>query len=332
MKVLMYSVSDDEKPYVAQWNKDHPEDDIEITADELNAQTVDQANGYEAVAVKQNTSLADEIIYQKLASFGIKHLALRIVGFNIVDFDLAHKYKLLVTHVPAYSPRAIAENGLTAAMYLLRKWGYYQKQEREFNFTRPQNLISDEIFHQTVGIIGVGRIGGATAEIYHALGAHVIGYDPVPNAALEPFVHYTDFETVIKNADILTLHTPLDDSTKGMIGAEQFKEMKNSAILLNQARGSLVDTNALIAALKNHEIAAAGLDVLPSELKFFNHKFNSLDQLPKDYQELSKMPNVVITPHSAYYTKTAVKNMVVHSLTDIKRVQEGRKPVYPVEL
>lgn len=332
MKVLMYGISPDEQVFVKQWQKQHPADDIQITNQILTKDTVDQAKGFDAVAVKQVESMSDETIYQKLHAFGIKHLALRIVGFNIVNFAYAHQYHLQVTHVPAYSPRAIAENGLTAAMYLLRNWGYYQQQERELNFTRPQKLMSDEIYNQTVGIIGLGRIGGASAELYHALGARVIGYDPVPNAALEPFVDYVDFDTVIKNADIISLHTPLDDTTKGMIDEKQFKQMKNNAILINQARGPLVNTEALIQALKNHEIAGAGLDVLTSEAKFFMQKFNRMDQLPADYQELSQMPNVVITPHSAYYTKTAVKNMVVHSLTDIARVQAGQKPIYPVNL
>ena len=332
MKVLMYDISPDEQVFVKEWQKKHPTDNIQTTDQPLNSKTVDQAKGFEAVAVKQVTNIDDEAIYQKLHSFGIKHLALRIVGFNIVNFKYADQYQLQITHVPAYSPRAITENGLTAAMYLLRNWGYYQKQERELNFTRPQKLMSDEIYNQIVGIIGLGRIGGASAEIYHALGAHVIGFDPVPNAALEPFVDYVDFDTVIKNADILSLHTPLDETTKAMIGEKQFKQMKNSAILINQARGPLVYTDALITALKEHEIAGAGLDVLTSEAQFFMQKFDHLDQLPADYQELSKMPNVVITPHSAYYTKTAVKNMVFHSLTDIERVQAGQKPIYPVNL
>lgn len=332
MKVLMYGVSPDEQVYVDQWEKSHPDDQIKTTSEILNSKSIDQAKGFDAIAVKQLVGIDDEAIYQKLAQFGIKHLALRIVGFNIVNFDLVHKYHLVVTHVPAYSPRAIAENGLTAAMFLLRHWGKIQAQERNLNFTLPRDVISQEIYTKTVGIIGLGRIGGATAEIYHALGAHVIGYDPVPNAALEAFVDYTDFDTVIKNADIISLHTPLDETTNGMIGAKQFKEMKKDAILINQARGHLVYTAALIDALKNHEIAAAGLDTLADETKFFGHKFDSPDQLPEDYRELAKMDNVVISPHSAFYTRTAVKNMVNHSMNDIKRVAAGKKPVYPVDL
>ncbi|HBQ43640.1 MAG TPA: lactate dehydrogenase [Lactobacillus acetotolerans] len=332
MKVLMYGMTPDQKIYVDKWNKDHAADDIQTTDEQLTAQTVDKAKNFDAVSVMQTSNIEDEEVYRKLASLGIKHLALRTVGYNIINFDYANKYHLLITNVPAYSPRAIAENGLTAAMFLLRKWGGYFKQEKDLIFTRPESLMSDEIYNKTVGIIGLGRIGSATAEIYHALGAKVIGYDIVKNVANEAFVTYTDFDTVIKNADILSLHTPLDQSTQGMIGTKQFKEMKNDALLINQARGPLVDTAALIAALKKHEIAGAGLDVLADENQIFMKKFDNIKQLPEDYQELAKMPNVVITPHSAYYTKTAVQNMAEQSLTDIKRVLNGQKPIFPVNL
>ncbi|MDF7639251.1 D-2-hydroxyacid dehydrogenase [Lactobacillus sp. ESL0791] len=332
MKALLYNMTPEQMVYVDKWNKEHPDDDLETTDDYLNAKTVEQAKGFDVASVMQVEDIDEEAVYQKLAEYGITHLALRSVGYNIINWDYVHKYNLLITNTPAYSPRAVAENALTSAMFLLRKWGKIFKNEQNLNFVREADLMSDEIYNKTVGIIGVGRIGSATAEIFHALGAKVIGNDLIENPANEAFLTYTDFDTVIKNADILTLHTPLDPSIVDMIGAKQFKEMKDSAILINQARGPLVNTQDLIEALKKHEIAGAGLDVLTEENDFFMHKFTSMDQLPKTYQELAKMDNVVVTPHSAYYTKTSVKNMIEHSMTDAKRVINGQKPVYPVEL
>ncbi|WLS85314.1 D-2-hydroxyacid dehydrogenase [Lactobacillus apis] len=332
MKALLYSMTPEQKVYVDQWNKEHPDDDLQTTDDDLDAKTVEQAEGFDVVSVLQVFDLDEEEVYRKLASYGIKHIALRSVGYNIVNFDYAHKYHLLITNTPAYSPRAVAENTLTSAMYLLRKWGPILKNEREdLNFVREANLMSDEIYNQTVGIIGVGRIGSATAEIFHSLGARVIGYDIVENPANEAFLEYTDFETVIKESDILSLHTPFTPDLEGMISAKEFKEMKNTAVLINAARGPLVDNKDLIAALKNNEIAGASLDVMTGEEAIVMKKFNDISELPQDYQELVKMPNVVFTPHSAYYTKTSVKNMVNQSMTDAKRVLSGEKPVYPVD-
>lgn len=332
MKALLYNMTPEQKVYVDEWSKEHPDDDLETTDDELEVGTVEQAKGFDVVSVLQIFDINDEEVYQKLASYGIKHIALRSVGFNIINFDYAHKYHILITNTPAYSPRAVAENTLTSAMYLLRKWGPILKNEKEdLNFIREASLMSDEIYNQTVGIIGVGRIGSAVAEMFHALGARVIGYDLVENPANEAFLKYTDFDTVIKEADILTLHTPLEPEIENMISAKQFKEMKDTAYLINAARGPLVNTHDLIAALQNQEIAGASLDVMTGEEEIVMKKFTTISELPEDYRELEKMPNVVFTPHSAYYTKTSVKNMIKQSMTDAKRVLNGQKPVYPVE-
>lgn len=332
MKALLYNMTPEQKVYVDEWSKEHPDDDLETTDDELEVGTVEQAKGFDVVSVLQIFDINDEEVYQKLASYGIKHIALRSVGFNIINFDYAHKYHILITNTPAYSPRAVAENTLTSAMYLLRKWGPILKNEKEdLNFIREASLMSDEIYNQTVGIIGVGRIGSAVAEMFHALGARVIGYDLVENPANEAFLKYTDFDTVIKEADILTLHTPLEPEMENMISAKQFKEMKDTAYLINAARGPLVNTHDLIAALQNQEIAGASLDVMTGEEEIVMKKFTTISELPEDYRELVKMPNVVFTPHSAYYTKTSVKNMIKQSMTDAKRVLNGQKPVYPVE-
>lgn len=332
MKALLYNMTPEQKVYVDEWNKEHPDDNLETTDDELETGTVEQAKGFDVVSVLQIFDINDEEVYQKLASYGINHIALRSVGFNIINFDYAHKYHILITNTPAYSPRAVAENTLTSAMYLLRKWGPILKNEKEdLNFIREASLMSDEIYNQTVGIIGVGRIGTAVAEMFHALGARVIGYDLIENPANEAFLKYTDFDTVIKEADILTLHTPLEPEIENMISAKQFKEMKDTAYLINAARGPLVNTHDLIAALQNQEIAGASLDVMTGEEEIVMKKFTTISELPEDYRELVKMPNVVFTPHSAYYTKTSVKNMIKQSMTDAKRVLNGQKPVYPVE-
>ncbi|MDF7672294.1 D-2-hydroxyacid dehydrogenase [Lactobacillus sp. ESL0701] len=333
MKVLLYNMTPEQMVYVDKWRKNHPEDDLETSEDILDASTVDLAKGFDCVSMMQVEDIDQEEVYKKLASFGIKQLALRSVGYNIINWDYVHKYDLFVTNTPAYSPRAVAENTLTSAMYLLRNWGQILHNEKhDLNFVREENLMSDEIYNKTVGIIGVGRIGSAVAEIFSALGARVIGNDLIENPANEAFLEYTDFDTVIKESDILTLHTPLDPSIVDMINAKQFKQMKDTAIIINDARGPLVNTEDLVAALKNHEIAGAALDVLTEENDFFMKKFDDLSELPKTYQELAKMPNVIITPHSAYYTKTSVKNMIEHSMTDIKRVLNGQKPVYLVEM
>lgn len=331
MKIAMYAVRDTEEPYIKAWEK-QTGDVVKRITEQLSPANVDQAADCEGLSILQTEPLTDEGVYKKLHDFGIKEMSLRMVGYNALDLKLAKKYGLTVTNVPTYSPRAIAEMGVTQAMYLLRRIGEYRQRMRDdHDFTWNKDLESNEIYNLTVGLIGTGNIGSATAQIYKALGAHVIAYDPIYHVNDEPYLDFVDSpEEVLKSADIVSLHTPLLPSTEGMIGEKQFKMMKKTAYLINVSRGGLVDTQALINALKNHEIAGAGLDVLADETKFFTHKVKA-DQVPADYQELAAMPNVIVTPHVAFFTKTAVRNMVQMSLNDINRINEGQKALYVVQ-
>ena len=325
-KIAMYNVSPVEVPYIDDWAK---KNDVEVkTTDKpLTSENVDLAAGCSRISLKPLGPITEEIVYQKLHEFGVKCIGLRIVGFNTINFDFTKKYDLLVTNVPVYSPRAIAEMTVTQAMYLLRKIGVFRyRMDHDHDFTWPGDLISNEIYNLTVGLIGVGHIGSAVAQIFSAMGAKVIAYDVAYNPEFEPFLTSTDFDTVLKEADIVSLHTPLFPSTQNMIGKKQLKEMKKSAYLINCARGELVDTKALIKALKAGEIAGAGLDTLAKESSYFGHKNVSEDDIPEDYKTLAKMPNVVITPHSAFYTKTSIRNMVQICLNDQLTIAKGGRP------
>lgn len=323
MKLIMYGVGDKEVPFIKAFAEKNGHE-IKMVEEALNDETVDLAKGYDALSIQQTASLGSEQVYQKLASFGIKQISVRMVGVDMIDLAAAKDNGLVVSNVPVYSPRSIAEMGVAHAMYLLRRIGEFKdRMVNDHDFSWSKDMMSNEIYNLTVGIIGVGHIGGATAQIYKALGAKVIAYNPSYRVEYAPFVEYTDLETVIKNADILSLHTPLLPSTENMIAAPQFKAMKNSAYLINMARGKVVNTADLIDALENHEIAGAGLDTLGDETTYFGHKV-AADQVPADFQKLVQMPNVVITPHTAFLTKTSVRNMVEISLDDAIRVAQGQ--------
>lgn len=325
MKIAMYNVAPIEVDHINEWvAKNHVE--VVTTDKPLTAETVSLAEGCTSVSLKPLGPIAEEEVYKKLHEYGVKCIGLRIVGFNTINFDYTKKYDLLVTNVPVYSPRAIAEMTVTQAMYLLRKIGIFKyRMDHDHDFTWPADMISNEIYNLTVGLIGVGHIGSAVAQIFSAMGAKVIAYDVAYNPEFEPFLTYTDFDTVLKEADIISLHTPLFPSTEKMIGEAQFKEMKNSAYLINCARGELVDTEALIKALQSGKIAGAGLDTLAGESSYFSHKGISDDEIPEDFKTLSKMPNVVITPHAAFYTTTSIRNMVQMCLDDQVKIANGQR-------
>lgn len=326
MKIIMYATLAPEQKYIKEWAI---KNDVEVkcVTERLNAQTVDWAKGFDGIDFQQTQSL-EPIVYQKLHQYGIKQLTARMVGYDMIDFDLAKKYQLTITNVPAYSPRAIAEMGLSQALQLVRKTGYYYQRMDQLDF-RWAGLESTEIYNLTVGIIGAGHIGGATAQLYSLLGANVIATDPVHHPELEAYLNYTDLDTVLSQSDIVTIHTPLNKQTANLFNSQNFQKMKNTAYLINMARGGLVKTADLIQALQEGQIAGAALDTLADEGQFFEKKAQP-EEIPEDYRILRSMPNVLISPHCAFYTDTAMKNMVEMGLDDVVAIINGKHPQYPV--
>lgn len=322
MKIIMFGTKAQEKQYAQDWAQ-KTGNEVHMTSAELNDDTVEQVKGFDGVITQQTTSLGSPKVYETLASYGIKQIGTRTAGFDMIDLDAAKTNGLTVTRVSIYSPRAIAEMGVTQAMYLNRRIGEFNRRMKEENdFSWSPDMASNEIYNLTVGLVGVGHIGGATAQIYKALGAKVLGYDVAYDPEMEPFLTYADLDTVLEKSDIVSLHTPLLKSTANIIDAAALKKMKKTAYLINVARGGLVDTKALIDALKNHEIAGAGLDTLADETTYFGKKVDAAD-VPEDYKELAAMPNVVMTPHVAFFTSTSVRNMVQIALNDTATIVNG---------
>ena len=320
MKIICYGVIKMEEKIIENWAQKN-QVEVKIIHDDLSADNAGLAQGFDGVSSEGNLPVGASV-YEKFKQFGIKQLSVRQVGVDNQDLAAAKKNGIKITNVAAYSPRAIAELGVTDAMYLLRKIGIYQDRMAHGDFTYDKSTISTEIFNCTVGIIGAGHIGGASAHLYSALGAKVLAYDPVYDASLEPYLTYTDFDTILAKSDIISLHTPLLASTENIIDKTAFDKMKKKPILINVARGGLVDTQALIAALKNGQISAAALDTLADETDFYDKK-NMLNSLPEDYKELKAMPQVLITPHIAFFTKLAVKNSIEIALNDAKTIISG---------
>lgn len=316
----MFGTRQDEIEWAEKWGK---ENQVEITTrpELLTENTVDDVKGYDGISVLQQAPIDSEVIYQKLADFGIKIISLRSTGYDTVNLALAKKYHLAVSNVPGYSTRSIGELVLTQAMHLLRHIGIVEDRESRGDFSF-EGLESKEIHQLTVGVIGVGRIGMTVASLFKALGSEVIGYDPYKKPNPEDPVKYVSYDELIKNADIITVHMQLTDDTKHMIDQNTFKQMKNSALFLNMARGGIVNTKDLIEALKNHEIAGAAIDTIEDEAGIFGvDRQNGYDN--PMLKELIEMPNVSVTPHIAFYTEPAVQNMVEYCLEDSYKFLKG---------
>ena len=309
MKLIMFSVRDDELAAVNEWSRSRKVDVVTVQED-LTLDTVEKLNGFDGVCIQQRTDITNEAVYKRLSDFGIKQLSLRTAGYDIIDMNLARKYNIKITNVPAYSPRSVAELVLTQTMRLIRQFPSIESDMAKRDF-RWSGRIAREIHTLTIGVIGAGRIGGTTARLFRALGATVIAYDPVRNEDLEAVLTYKSYqEEVLAESDIVTLHVPLDDTTRQLIDETALDHMKSGAFLINAARGPVVDTSALIKALHSGQLAGAALDTLDNEQNVFNQDLRGKELTDKNLDALMKMHNVLITPHIGFYTTEAVRNMV----------------------
>lgn len=313
MKILMYNAVADELPYVKKWSEKTGHEVVTIDQP-LNEETVDRASGFDAVSTQQTTSV-NPPVYERLSQLNIKQIALRQVGYDVFDLPAAFANHVRLSNVAAYSPRAIAEYTLTQLFNLIRHNKKFDRAMAQGDYTWAGGGQAREIHDLTVTIIGVGRIGTALAEMLHALGAQVLGVDPVYRAQNEPFVTYTTLDEALRRADVISFHTPLNDETRGLADHAFFEKVQPGTIMLNFARGEIVDMTALESALASGQLAGAAFDVAPNENDFMDQK-QTVDELPENIQRLVAYDNFLLSPHIAFYTNTAIKNMVEMALND----------------
>ena len=322
MKIILLSVRDDELPAIKQWQEKHPDIELQTADWELHPDTVDRLQGFDGVIIQQRSQIGDEV-YPELKRFGFKQLTSRTAGFDVINMPLATANNLKVSNVPAYSPHSVAELALTHTMRLIRQLPLFDERMQEQDF-RWQGLQAAEISSLTIGIIGAGRIGSTTARIFHSLGAQVIANDTKPNHELDDILTFKTKEEVLQEADVVCLHVDLNETSKNLIDAQALSLMKPSAYIVNECRGPVVDTDALIQALEKKQIAGAALDTLTGEENFFNVDLRGKEIPSEQLKKLRSMDNVIITPHIGFYTNIAVQNMVDISLDDAVSLIQGQ--------
>lgn len=275
----------------------------------LSAETVITAKGASAVCVFVNDKL-DRTCLQSLARVGVKLIALRCAGFNNVDLEAAKELKLSVIRVPAYSPHAVAEHAVGLLLTLNRKIHRAYNRVREHNFAL-NGLVGFDIAGKTVGIVGTGKIGKIAAQIFRGFDATVSAYDPFQDQAWaqQKGVNYVSFEQLLAESDIISLHVPLTPETKHMFCTETFRKMKRGVFIVNTSRGKLIQTQALIEALKSGLVGGVALDVYEEEEGIFFEDHSEDVALDDILSRLLTFPNVLITSHQAFLTEEALREI-----------------------
>jgi D-lactate dehydrogenase len=272
----------------------------------LSTETATAARGAQAVCIFVNDR-ADRPCLETLAALGVKHVALRCAGFNRIDLTAAKELGLSVTRVPAYSPYAVAEHAVALLLALNRKIPRASNRVRDLNFSL-NGLVGFDLHGKTAGIFGTGKIGRVTAQILRGFGMKVLAFDPVRAVewAKEYGVDYTEARTLARECEVISLHTPLTPETHHIIRGETLELMKHGAILINVSRGALIDTTALIEALKSGRLGGVGLDVYEEEEGVFFEDLSGQILQDDELARLLTFPNVLITAHQAFLTNEAL--------------------------
>jgi len=322
MKLLVYSAKDFEIPFLQRANSGQHE--VKYIPDALDTNTAIKAVGFEAISIFSGDD-ACLVVLEKLRDLGVKYITHRSTGYNNIQIKAAKRFGLKVANAPDYSPNAIAEHTVALLMTLNRKTHIADRQVRNYNFEQKK-LMGFDLVDKTFGIIGAGRIGSVVIKIMNGFGCNILAHDLIPNSELvERYgVEYVDLEQLYTQSDIISLHVPLTSQTHHMLDKTAFEKMKPSVLLLNTARGAIVDTGALIKVLKLNKIAGYAADVYEKEkgLFFIDHSEKGIKD--KNLKALLSFKNVLITPHQAYVTKEALANIAAITFVNLDCWEQGK--------
>ncbi len=321
MKVAVFSAKNYDREFLEVANTSRHE--VRYFEPHLNEETVALAAGFGVVCVFVNDRVNASVI-QKLASLGVRLIALRCAGYNNVDLKAAGKHGITVSRVPGYSPYAVAEHTIGLMLSLNRKLHRAYNRVREGNFALD-GLLGFDVHGKTVGIVGTGKIGTAVAHILTGFGCRTLAFDPIPNETCRSSgVRYVKFEELLAQSDILTLHCPLTPDNKHMIDASALSKMRDGVMLINTSRGALIDTLAVIEALKSGKIGYLGLDVYEEEEQIFFEDRSGLIISDDVFSRLLTFPNVIVTGHQAFFTREALENIAATTIDNITRFESGQ--------
>jgi D-lactate dehydrogenase len=323
MKTIVYSTHRFEKGFLLAANENtHELIFVDVT---LSPETVQLAKGFGAVSIFVNDNASASVI-EELSRLGVKNIVLRSAGFNHVDIKKAKKLGMRIARVPAYSPYAVAEHAVTLMLALNRKIIKAHNRVTDLNFSLD-GLTGFDMRGKTVGIIGTGKIGGAIAEILKGFGCRLLAYDVFHDERLKNDfgVVYTSLEQLFAQADIITLHCPLNESTQYIINERSISLMKKGVMLINTSRGALVKTKAVIDALKTGSIGYFGMDVYEEEEHLFFGDHSEEILMDETIARLLTFRNVLITGHQAFLTNEALENIANTTIQNLNCFEQARE-------
>jgi D-specific alpha-keto acid dehydrogenase len=287
-----------------------------VTEAAVSEGNVDLARGNRCISIGHKTHISDATLLA-LSRAGVRYVSTRSIGFNHLDVTYAASVGITVENV-AYSPDGVADYTLMLMLMGMRHAKSVIRRVDAQDF-RQHDAPGRELRDLTVGVIGTGRIGAAVMDRLRGFGGRVLAYDTCPGATAE----YRPLDELLRRSDVVTLHTPLTAQTHHLLDRRRIAQLKHGAFLVNTGRGSLLDTEALVAALESGRMGGAALDVLEGEEGIFYADCRSRPLEGTPLARLQALPNVIISPHTAYYTDHALRDAVERSIAGCRRFADG---------
>ena len=323
MKIFAFALREyDELKYMEQYSKELGFE-FDYTSDYPSMDNLELARGYDGVSIITNPM--DEERLNKLKEIGVKYISTRSIGYEHIDVKHCKKIGMKAAHV-TYSANSVANYTIMMMLMACRKITYIL-DKADLNDFDLEGKMGKELSLCTVGVIGTGKIGETLIRHLQGFGCKIICYDLYKKDSLDGLCTYVDLETLYKESDIITLHVPATDSNYHMIDDKAIEMMKDDVIIVNAARGTLIDTDALVKGLESGKIGAAALDTFEGEKGLYYLNFEKKVLYNKNMAILKSFPNVIFSPHMAFYTDQAVSDMVGNSVKGIMLFEkEGDNP------
>lgn len=287
---------------------------------------VDLAAGHEAVCTITNPMPAQ--LLDAFHAIGVRYLATRTIGYEHIDVAHAYKLGMRVAHAP-YPPEGVANYAIMLMLMAQRKVKLIARESLAQDFTL-RGKMGQDLSSSTVGVIGTGNIGATVIRHLTGFGCRILAYDPYPNHDLDGLATYVELDDLLEQADVITLHAPGSKENRHMLGPNAFAKMKPGVVIVNAARGMLIDTKALLDAVESGKVGAAALDTIENEAGLY-YLDRSRDVLPnRDRAVLEALPNVIVSPHMAFYTQEDVAAMIHNATSALMAFERDEDTPYEV--
>jgi D-lactate dehydrogenase len=330
MRVAVYSSKPYDRDYLDRANSDGRHELVYLES-RLDHDSARAARGFPALCLFVNDS-ADAVALEQLAAEGLRLIVLRCAGFNNVDLEAAQRLDIRVARVPEYSPHAVAEHTMALILALNRKIHRAYNRVREGNFAL-QGLLGVDLHRRPVGLVGTGKIGACLARILLGFGCEVLAFDPQPDPLLgDAGVRYLGLDALLPAVDILSLHCPLTPATRHLINGAALARMRRGAMLVNTSRGAVIDTRAVIKALKTGHLGSLALDVYEEEADLFFRDLSERAIADDVFARLLTFPNVLITGHQGFFTHEALTAIAETTLDNLDAFAATGEPHHGVSV